>query len=63
MRTLRFDDTGDQVAVVVHIVGRTHDLDVEETRSSLLTVRDGRVVRVESFADPDGARRAAGLPP
>ena len=60
---LRFDDAGDQVAVVVRIVGRTHDLEVDETRSSLLTVRDGRVVRVESFADPDGARQAAGLPP
>jgi ketosteroid isomerase-like protein len=59
---LRFDDAGDQVAVVVHIVGRTHELEVDETRSSLLTVRDGRVVRVESFPDPEGAREAAGLP-
>ena len=58
---LRFHDAGDQVAVVVHIVGRTHALEVDETRSSLLTVRDGRVVRVQSFADPDGAREAAGL--
>ena len=56
---LGFDGAGDQVAVVVHIVGRTHELEVDETRSSLLTVRDGRVARVESFADPDGARRAA----
>jgi ketosteroid isomerase-like protein len=60
---LQFDDAGDQVAVVVHIVGRTHRLEVEETRSSLLTVRDGRVVRVDSFADPEGAREAAGLSP
>ena len=60
---LRFDDAGDQVAVVVHIVGRTHEIEVDETRSSLLTVRDGRVVRVQSFADPEGAREAAGLPP
>jgi ketosteroid isomerase-like protein len=59
----RFDDAGDQVAVVVHIVGRTHELEVDETRSSLLTVRAGRVVRVESFAGPEGAREAAGLPP
>jgi ketosteroid isomerase-like protein len=59
---LRFDDAGDQVAVVVHIVGRTRELEVDETRSSLLTVRDGRVVRVESFAEPEGAREAAGLP-
>jgi ketosteroid isomerase-like protein len=58
-----FDHAGDQVAVVVHIVGRTHELEVDETRSSLLTIRDGRVVRVQSFADAEGARAAAGLPP
>jgi ketosteroid isomerase-like protein len=63
VETMQLDDAGDQVAVVVHIVGRTHELEVDETRSSLLTVRQGRVVRVESFADPDGARQAAGLPP
>jgi ketosteroid isomerase-like protein len=56
-------DAGDQVAVVVHIVGRTKELEVDETQSSLLTVRDGRVVRVQAFADPEGAREAAGLPP
>jgi len=55
---LRFDDAGDQVAVVVHIVGQTHELEVDETRSSLLTVRDGRLVRVESFADAEGALTA-----
>jgi len=60
---LRLCDAGDQVAVVVHIVGRTQELAVDETRSSLLTVRNGRVVRVLSFADPEGAREAAGLPP
>jgi ketosteroid isomerase-like protein len=63
VETPRLDDAGDQVAVVVHIVGRTHELEVDQTRSSLLTVRDGRVVRVQSFADPDAARQAAGLPP
>jgi ketosteroid isomerase-like protein len=60
---LSFHDAGDQVAVVVHIVGRTHELEVDETRSSLVTLCDGRVVRVQSFADPEGAREAAGLPP
>jgi ketosteroid isomerase-like protein len=60
---LELHDAGDQVVVVVHIVGWTHGLEVDETRSSLLTVRDGRVVRVESFPDPEGAREAAGLPP
>ena len=59
---LSFDDAGDQVAVVVHIVGRTHALEVDETRSSLVKIRNGRVVRVKSFTDPDGAREAAGLP-
>jgi ketosteroid isomerase-like protein len=58
-----FYDAGDRVAVVVHIVGRTHGVEVDETRSSLLTIRDGRVVRVQAFADPDGARQAAGLAP
>ena len=57
---LEFHDAGDQVAVVVHIVGRTHGLEVDDTRSSLLTIRDGRVVRLEAFADPDAAREAAG---
>ena len=61
VESLKFDDAGDRIAVVVHIVGRTHGLEVEETRSSLLTVRDGLIVRVESFSDPDGARAAAGL--
>jgi ketosteroid isomerase-like protein len=60
---LSFHDAGDQVAVVVQIVGRTNELEVVETRSSLLTLRDGRVVLVQSFADPKGAREAAGLPP
>jgi ketosteroid isomerase-like protein len=60
---LRFDDAGDRVAVVVHIVGRTHELEIDETRSSLLTVRDGRVVHVQSFARAEDAREAAGLPP
>ena len=57
---LRFYDDGEQVAVVVHIVGRTRGVEVDQTRSSLLTIRDGRVIRVEAFADPDGAREAAG---
>jgi ketosteroid isomerase-like protein len=60
---LSFHDAGDQVAVVVHIVARTHELEVDETRSSLLTLRDGRVVRVQSFADPDGARERLAAPP
>jgi ketosteroid isomerase-like protein len=63
VEALEFDDAGDQVAVVVRIVGRTHGLEVDETRSSLLTIRGGRVVRIQGFADPDGARQAARLRP
>ena len=63
VETLRFDDAGDQVAVVVHIVGRTHELEVKETRSSLLTVRDGRIVRVESLPAPTGRARPPGCRP
>jgi ketosteroid isomerase-like protein len=62
VETLRFHEAGEQVAVVVRIVGRTHGLEVDETRSSLLTIRQGRVVRVQGFADPEGARQAAGVP-
>ena len=60
---LRVDDAGDRVAVVVRIVGRANELELDETQSSLLTVRSGRVVRVQAFADPEAAREAAGLPP
>jgi ketosteroid isomerase-like protein len=59
VEALTLRDAGDQVAVVVHIVGRTHGIEVDGTRSSLLTVRDGKVV--QAFADPDGALEAAGL--
>jgi hypothetical protein len=38
------------------IVGRAQELAVDETRSSRLTARDGRVVCVLSFADPEGGR-------
>jgi ketosteroid isomerase-like protein len=58
---LSLHDAGDQVAIVVHTVGRTHGTEVDGTRSSLLTVRDGKVVRVQAFADRDGALKAAGL--
>jgi ketosteroid isomerase-like protein len=63
VQPLEIEDAGDQVAVVVHIVGRAHGVDVDETRSSLLTIRDGRVVRVLGFAEPEGARDAAALEP
>jgi ketosteroid isomerase-like protein len=60
---LSVDEAGDRVAVVVRVVGRTNELELDETQSSLLTIRGGRVVRVQAFADPEGAREAARVPP
>jgi len=58
---VRLSEAGEQVAVVVHIVGVSHGIEVDETRSSLLTIRSGRVVRVEAFTGPEDAFAAAGL--
>jgi ketosteroid isomerase-like protein len=60
VEVLDVHDAGDRVAAIVRIVGRTNGLELDETHSSLLTVRDGRVVRVQAFADPDGARETLG---
>jgi ketosteroid isomerase-like protein len=54
-------DAGDQVVVVMRLRGRTNELELDEARSSLLTLRDGRIVRIEPFASRDGALEAAGL--
>ncbi len=54
-------DAGDQVVVVMRLSGRTNELEIDEARSSLLTLRDGRIVRIEPFASKDGALEAAGL--
>jgi ketosteroid isomerase-like protein len=37
------------------------NVEVDEARSSLLTLRDGRIVRIETFASKDAALEAAGL--
>jgi ketosteroid isomerase-like protein len=52
-------DCGDHVAVVMRMWGRTHELELDVTWSSLNTVRDGRVVRVQGFTSRDGALEAA----
>jgi ketosteroid isomerase-like protein len=54
-------DAGDQVVAVMRLSGRTKELVVDEARSSLLTLRDGRIVRIEPFASKDAALEAAGL--
>ena len=54
-------DAGDQVVAVMRLSGRTNELEVDEARSSLLTLRDGRIVRIEPFASKDDALEAARL--
>ena len=54
-------DAGDQVVAVLRLRGRTNELEVDEARSSLLTLRDGRIVRIEPFASKAEALEAAGL--
>jgi ketosteroid isomerase-like protein len=54
-------DAGDQVVAVMRLSGRTNELEVDEARSSLVTLRDGRIVRIQPFASKDAALEAAGL--
>jgi ketosteroid isomerase-like protein len=54
-------DAGDQVVAVMRLSGRTNELEIDQARSSLLTLRDGKVVRIEPFASKDDALEAAGL--
>ena len=54
-------DADDQVVAVMRLSGRTNELEVEEARSSLLTFRDGRIVRIEPFASKAEALEAVGL--
>jgi ketosteroid isomerase-like protein len=53
-------DAGDQVVAVMRLSGRTNELELDEARSSLLTLRSGRIVRIEPFASKEGALEAAG---
>jgi ketosteroid isomerase-like protein len=54
-------EAGDQVLAVLRLSGRTNDLEISQVRSSLLTLREGRIVRIEPFASKDQALAAAGL--
>jgi len=54
-------DAGDQVVAVMRLSGRTEDLEIDEVRSSLLTLRAGKIVRIEPFPTKDDALEAAGL--
>jgi len=56
-----FREAEDQVAVVLRMQGRLHQLELDEIWSGLYTLRDGRIVRVQAFATPNGALEATGL--
>jgi ketosteroid isomerase-like protein len=57
-------DAGDRVVTIVSQRGRTKSAGpaVEMCNGLVWTLRDGKVLRVENYADPDEALRAAGLP-
>jgi ketosteroid isomerase-like protein len=60
-----FIGSGDQVLVAVRLVGRGagSGIEVEQRAWQVWTLHDGRAIRLETFADPEPARRAAGLDP
>ena len=59
----RFIDCGDQVVVFVRTEARarTAGLEIDEQWAHLVTVRDGKSVRVQQFRNRDEALEAVGL--
>ena len=56
-------DAGDRVVAVVHerATGRGSGLQVDQHLAQVLTIRDGRVTRIQSFTDRAEALKAVGL--
>jgi hypothetical protein len=68
MEDIRFEpqeliDAGDQVVVLVRLHARGKDTGIEADQSlfQVWTVRDGKALRLETFAERSDALRAAGL--
>jgi uncharacterized protein len=59
----RFIDHGDRVLVFLRGKGRARraGLEIDEPWAHLITVRDGRILRLEQFRNRDEALDAAGL--
>jgi ketosteroid isomerase-like protein len=58
---LEFEDLGDQVSAVCCIHARSaRGIELDELWSALFTLRDGKIIRFQGFADQHGAREAAG---
>jgi ketosteroid isomerase-like protein len=53
-------DSGDRVAVLLHLFarGRGSGIEVEARYAHVWTMRDGKGVRVDAYADPDEALRS-----
>ena len=58
-----FHDAGDKVIVIVRQHGRskTTGMPIDMTFAQAFTLRDGKQVRMEMYADPSEALEAAGL--
>jgi ketosteroid isomerase-like protein len=54
-------DAGDQVVAVMRMIGRAHEVEVDEVWSSLYAFRSDKIARVQGFSTPRGALEAAGL--
>jgi ketosteroid isomerase-like protein len=59
----RFIDRGDRVLVFVRAEARTRApvIELDEKWAHLVTVRDGKILRLQQFRDRDEALEAAGL--
>ena len=57
---LELIDEGERVIAALRLTGRgtTSGIEVEQRAASVLELRDGKVVRIESHPDVEAARRA-----
>ncbi len=58
---LDVDEVGDQVVGRVRVHGRPHDEEIELMFSTVMRVRDGRIVRADNYEDHDEALTDAEL--
>jgi ketosteroid isomerase-like protein len=63
--TDEFVGSGDQVLVAARLVGRGagSGIEVEQRVWQVWTLRDGKAIRLDTYADEAAAREAAGLDP
>ena len=55
-------EAGDDLVIgVVRVKGRMHEIKIEEIWSTLFTLRNARIVRVQAFGSREGAFEAAEL--